>query len=62
MSRAQSLFRERDVRRALKAAALSGHQVVEFGIDKAGKITVRLLKPADGLNNQEQQATEWDED
>lgn len=55
MPRRPSVFRERDVRRAVKAVAKAGLPVARIEIDKDGKIAVIVGKPEELAGN-----SSWD--
>ena len=50
MPRVKCLFKELDVRRALKAADDAGKTVTSFQIDQRGKITV-VFAPLDAIDD-----------
>jgi hypothetical protein len=58
MSRRPPNFRDRDVRRALKAVKASGESVATITISKDGVITLSLGKPSEPSSNN---PNPWDE-
>jgi len=59
MSRKRSTFRQRDLTRAIKAAAASGVPVARVSVDKSGRIDVIFGEPAHNASAQPE-ANEWD--
>jgi len=59
MARAPSTFRQQDVTRAVKAVAAAGVHIARVEIDKAGKIVIITMDPAD-QPGQSAEVNEWD--
>jgi len=59
MSRGQQTFKQRDVTKALKAAAKAGIAVGRVEIDKAGKIVIVTARPDDAVNPEKSGENEW---
>src|SRR5262245_10891275 len=60
MAKGQLRFKQREVARAIRAAARSGVPTKRVEIDNDGKISVILGKPDDGATNGENK-NPWDE-
>jgi hypothetical protein len=60
MSRGQQTFRQRDVTKAIKAAAKAGIPVKRVEIDKTGKIIIVISKTEDAASGDRPEKNEWD--
>ena len=63
MGRAPSTFRQQDVTRAVKAVAAAGVGIARIEIDKTGKIIIiaaTAAQTADGTQDTDREANEWD--
>jgi hypothetical protein len=60
MTRALSMFRQRDVTKAVKAVAAAGVDIARVEIDSTGKITIITASASAARPEQGRRTNEWD--